>query len=130
MSLNGWSFLADAIRENGLGQIIGHGQQLSRSGGQMAYLLAPVLLGDFNHDDTVDAADYVVWRAGLETTYTQADYDLWRAHFGETVGSDAVGRSAEPLSVLAPEPSNVSIFVVSVLAVVAHGRIILLRLQR
>jgi hypothetical protein len=86
--------------------------------------------GDFNQDGTVDAADYVVWRAGLETTYTQADYDLWRAHFGETVGSDAVGRSADPLSVLAPEPSNVSIFVVSVLALVAHGRIILLRLQR
>jgi hypothetical protein len=86
-------------------------------------------IGDFNQDGTVDAADYVMWRTGLGTTYTQADYELWRAHFGETVGSEAVLRSAEPLSVLVPEPSNVSLLFVSVLALVAYGRIVLLRVQ-
>jgi autotransporter-associated beta strand protein len=40
--------------------------------------------GDFNHDGTVDAGDYVVWRKGLNTKYTLADYDVWRAHFGQT----------------------------------------------
>jgi hypothetical protein len=85
--------------------------------------------GDFNQNGAVDAADYVVWRTGLGMTYTQADYELWRAHFGETVGSNAVLRSAEPLSVLVPEPSTVSILFVSVLALVAHGRIIRLRLR-
>ena len=40
--------------------------------------------GDYNRDGTVDAADYVVWRSGLGTTYTQADYDVWRANFGQT----------------------------------------------
>jgi hypothetical protein len=45
--------------------------------------------GDFNADGTVNAADYVVWRNGLGTTFTQADYDVWRAHFGQTRGSGA-----------------------------------------
>ena len=45
------------------------------------YVLTPVpdLPGDYNHNGIVDAADYVVWRKGLGTTYTQADYDVWRA---------------------------------------------------
>ena len=43
--------------------------------------------GDFNADNTVDAADYVTWRNGLGTFYTAADYDLWRSRFGQSVGS-------------------------------------------
>src|ERR1700742_3841341 len=33
------------------------------------------LPGDFNDDGHVDAADYLVWRGGLGTTFTQSDYD-------------------------------------------------------
>jgi probable HAF family extracellular repeat protein len=44
-----------------------------------AYLLDASALsgirGDFNHDGTVNAADYVVWRKGLGTTYTQEDFN-------------------------------------------------------
>jgi hypothetical protein len=40
--------------------------------------------GDFNNDGTVEAADYVVWRNGLGSTYSQADYDAWRANFGRS----------------------------------------------
>jgi autotransporter-associated beta strand protein len=40
--------------------------------------------GDFNHDGTVDGGDYVVWRKGVGTKYTDTDYDSWRAHFGQT----------------------------------------------
>jgi hypothetical protein len=61
------------------------------------------LLGDYNHNGVVDAADYVVWRKGLGTTYTQADYDVWRAHFGQTAGSGSgIAASAvpEPCSLL------------------------------
>jgi hypothetical protein len=36
--------------------------------------------GDFNTDGTVDAADYVVWRKGLGTLYSQGVYDIWRAN--------------------------------------------------
>ena len=41
---------------------------------------APVLMlpGDFDGNGIVDMADYVVWRAGLGTTFTQDDYDVWR----------------------------------------------------
>jgi predicted dienelactone hydrolase len=66
--------------------------------------------GDFNQDGTVDAADYVVWRKGLGTTYTQADYDVWRANFGRapsagwSIGSGGALPSAEPLPIAVPEP--------------------------
>ena len=45
--------------------------------------------GDYNHSGTVDAADYAVWRKGLDTTYTQSDYDRWRTRFGQISGSGA-----------------------------------------
>jgi hypothetical protein len=61
--------------------------------------------GDFNLDDSVDAADYVVWRNGLGTIYTQNDYKIWRANFGQMAGSGSALPSAEPLSITVPEPS-------------------------
>jgi hypothetical protein len=42
LAANGWDVLADAIRTNGLGQILGHGKLASQSSGQMAYLLTPI----------------------------------------------------------------------------------------
>jgi sulfatase modifying factor 1 len=66
---------------------------------------ASVLPGDFNHDGLVDAADYVTWRKGLGTTYTQPAYDVWRAHFSQSAGSGAALPSAEPLSAV-PEPAT------------------------
>ena len=62
--------------------------------------------GDFNHDETVDAADYVVWRKGLDTIYTQNDYDVWRAHFGETAGSSGTGATT---SAAVPEPATLTL---------------------
>lgn len=51
-----------------------------------------VLAGDFNHDDFVDAADYTVWRDGLNAGFTATDYLLWKDHYGEasTIGAIAV----------------------------------------
>jgi hypothetical protein len=75
-------------------------------------LVAPPtgLLGDFNEDDVVDAADYVVWRKNEtdnnplpndDGLLTQVErFDLWRANFGETPGSGAGGSA--PI----PEPSS------------------------
>jgi hypothetical protein len=55
--------------------------------------------GDFNNDGTVDAADYVVWRNGLGTSYTQPDYDVWRDHFGQTLGASSLRATVpEPVS--------------------------------
>jgi hypothetical protein len=70
---------------------------------------APAPPGDFNMDGTVDAANFVVWRKGLRTIYTQADYDRWRAHYGQVVGNGAAEYSldafVDPLSAGVPEPA-------------------------
>jgi hypothetical protein len=62
---------------------------------------AATLPGDFNTDRTVDAADYVVWRNGLGSSYTQTDYDLWRVNFGQSAGSaGSLAGVPEPRSAL------------------------------
>jgi uncharacterized protein YjbI with pentapeptide repeats len=83
----------------------------------------PVPTGDFNRDGTVDAADYVVWRNGLGTTYTQADYDAWRANFGQTAGGGEALPSAERLPAI-PEPSTALVMFVGGLALAARCRAI------
>jgi uncharacterized protein YjbI with pentapeptide repeats len=91
--------------------------------------LTALLLGDYNRDGTVDAADYVVWRNGLGTTYTQADYDVWRANFGQTAGGGAALSSAEPLPAI-PEPSTALIAFVGSLALAARCGRTHVRLRR
>jgi hypothetical protein len=56
---------------------------------QLSAIPEPNGPGDYNSDGVVDGADYVVWRQGLDTTYTQEDYDVWRANFG--LGSSGSG---------------------------------------
>jgi hypothetical protein len=66
------------------------------------------LSGDFNLDGTVDAADYIVWRNGLGTIYTQNDYGVWRAHFGASLGpgNGSALPSVTSLSARVPEPAS------------------------
>jgi hypothetical protein len=56
------------------------------SGGVFDVVQDFAVAGDFNADGNVDAADYVVWRKGLGTTYTPDDYVDWRGNFGRTAG--------------------------------------------
>ena len=60
--------------------------------------------GDFNLNGVVDAADYLVWRKGLGTTYSQSDYNVWRANFGRIVvsgsGSTAITTVPEPATLV------------------------------
>ncbi|MGE3239957.1 MAG: phage tail protein [Pirellulales bacterium] len=60
--------------------------------------------GDFSLNGVVDAADYVLWRDGLGTTYTQSDYNLWQAHFGERLQSGS-GADDEQFPAV-PEPAT------------------------
>jgi uncharacterized protein YjbI with pentapeptide repeats len=83
--------------------------------GEITFLAAAGLPGDFNGDGTVDAADYVVWHKGLGTTYTQAAYDVWRTYFGQPAGiCAAIGMSsaAVPESATARMAIIVGIFAV------------------
>jgi hypothetical protein len=76
---------------------------------------ALALAGDYNHDNSVDAADYVVWREQLNSTgiglaadgngdsmVNQLDYDIWKMNFGVTPAG--AGGAVAPLGTV-PEPS-------------------------
>jgi hypothetical protein len=67
------------------------------------------LPGDYNHNNTVDAADYVVWRNTFGQTGTGlaadgngtgsidvGDYDVWLAHFGQSYASGAGALAVVP----------------------------------
>jgi hypothetical protein len=71
------------------------------------------LSGDFNNDGRVDAADYVVWRQGLGSSFTQSDYDVWRANFGQPSGSG----SGALANAAIPEPASVLLLPMGVLAI-------------
>ena len=82
------------------------------------------LLGDYNGNHVVDAADYTVWRNSLGGSsllndatpgmVDVADYNYWKAHFGATSGG---------LGALAvPEPASA--------IVLAIGAVSLIRLRR
>jgi hypothetical protein len=64
------------------------------------------IAGDYNGDGTVDAADYVVWRKGLGTTYIQSHYNTWRANFGKTAGGGGGSARTSPSHASVPEPTT------------------------
>jgi hypothetical protein len=76
-----------------------------------AIAAAPGLPGDFNDDNRVNAADYVVWRNGLGTTYTPADYIDWRKHFGQTAA--AGGGIESNLGTEVPEPESLVVLAIA-----------------
>jgi hypothetical protein len=67
-----------------------------------------VLYGDYNGDGIVDMADYVVWRRGLGTIYTQSDYTVWRAHLGQSSSGAVASANAE-----IPEPATLVLSIVA-----------------
>jgi hypothetical protein len=76
--------------------------------GDVAYVSGGVL-GDYNNNGTVDAADYVLWRNGgplqnesaTPGSVTPEDYTFWRSRFGSTSGSGAAIGGA-----VVPEPAT------------------------
>jgi hypothetical protein len=83
-------------------------------------LVYPSLFGDYNLDNSVDAADYCVWRDHLGAsvaTYTSGDgtgdgfvdendYVVWKAHFGQTLPPPGSGAVAGALSEGTVEPAG------------------------
>jgi hypothetical protein len=84
------------------------------------------LVGDYNNDGTVDAADYTLWRSKLGTSFalanrdplnsgnvSAADYNSWKADFGAHSGSGAAASSPvpEPSSLLLLTSGGIAIFV-------------------
>ena len=88
---------------------------------QLEYISDSIpIMGDFNNDGVVDAADYTVWRNTLGSTTELAadangngmvdaeDYDLWKSHFGQPWGGGAPAAASliAPTSTV-PEPTSV-----------------------
>ena len=70
------------------------------------------LLGDYNNNGTVDAADYVVWR---KNDGTQEGFNTWRANFGATAaGAGAVALAETAAAVPEPAASVLLIFAAAV----------------
>jgi len=69
------------------------------------------LMGDYNGNGKIDAADYTVWRDAMpggalsnddDGMADEGDFTYWRAHFGETSGSGAGAAAGAAV----PEPSS------------------------
>ena len=80
----------------------------------------PTLLGDYNEDGAVDAADYTVWRdsegsvgdhpadGNNDGFVNGADYDLWAGNFGATAPSASLATAlAATATVEEPTPGEV-----------------------
>ena len=80
------------------------------------------LLGDYNQNDIVDAADYTLWRNHLGQNFTLTnenpaavtpgvvdaeDYAFWKTHFGNSLGSGA-GATA---NATVPEPTTLVLLI-------------------
>jgi hypothetical protein len=89
------------------------------------------VLGDYNGNGTVDAADYVLWRDTLNQTgqdlpadgndnnmIDAGDYDVWKSHFGQLTGGTAVAGSS------VPEPTMLMLLLPGILAAFPHRRMI------
>jgi hypothetical protein len=78
-------------------------------------VMGPGVATDYNNNNVVDAADYVIWRKRLNQavtlpnditpgTVTNQDYGEWRNRFGKTSGDIGSGAGA-----LVPEPASISL---------------------
>jgi hypothetical protein len=77
-------------------------------------LLIGPLPGDFNNDNIVNAADYVIWRKnGLDAN----SYNLWRTHFGQSASGSA--SQSEFSQVAVPEPVSATLMLMSFIGYVA-----------
>jgi hypothetical protein len=74
-----------------------------------------VIPGDFNHDDVVNAADYVVWRK-IDSGNSQG-YTDWRENFGDGLGASGGSQSASPPEAGAPESSTLMMLIVAAVGV-------------
>ncbi len=75
--------------------------------------VTPTLLGDYNADGAVDAADYVVWR----TNDGSLDgYETWRTNFGRTAASASAAAASA-----VPEPAG-AVFVLGLSAAILLRR--------
>ena len=81
--------------------------------GAYEFVASSGLIGDYNNDGEINAADYTMWRDAMAgggsltndptpATVDESDFTYWRSHFGESLGSGAGASSAA-----VPEPTTI-----------------------
>jgi Dockerin type I domain len=79
--------------------------------------------GDFNHNGSVDAADYTLWRNSIgrsgaslaadangDNQIDASDYAVWKANFGRRIGGGAGASAASPV----PEPAALALLLTAI----------------
>jgi hypothetical protein len=107
----------------------------SHDNGFKTYVLPATadLVGDYNGNGIVDAADYTVWRdtlgssidlrangdntAGSAGVVDQADYAIWKAHFGEMGGG---GGAIASVNSSVPEPETLVLLMIGAAVCFSH----------
>jgi len=99
--------------------------------------MATALLGDYNQNGTVDAADFVLWRDNLGSGTSLPnddtpgvgpdDYTRWRANFGRMAGgtgfaSAGAGTASDVQSSSVPEPASVVLILYGLFIVTRRTR--------
>jgi autotransporter-associated beta strand protein len=96
----------------------------SGTNSQITIMAAPGLVGDYNNNGKVDAADYTVWRNSVGDPGTslvnrdpnnmgvvgEDDYDSWKENFGAMAGSGSLASAA------VPEPASLVMVGMTVIA--------------
>ena len=93
----------------GISKHLGEGQYAKMDNIGFGEVGAASLVGDYNGDGTVGAADYTVWRDGDSPDSTTAAYALWVANFGQSTAS---GSEAD----LVPEPATLLLALLALVA--------------
>ena len=96
--------------------------------GRIEYVTtSAAVVGDYNNNGSVDAADYVLWRNNgplqnegvTPGNTTQEDYDFWRARFGATSGSGSSSVAGGSVGDAVPEPASMGFVLVSIVVLLA-----------
>jgi hypothetical protein len=75
------------------------------------------LVGDYNADGKVNAADYVIWRNDPASFGNAQGYTDWRSHFGQGSGSGSGSGAAA-----VPEPQSIALIACSIATCIGFGR--------
>lgn len=96
------------------------------------------LPGDYNHNGTVDAADYTLWRDQLGDAVTHRgygadgnlsgsvdsqDYQTWQNHFGDLLISTSITFGATASEIPEPDAAILFLFSFAILLAFAAGRL-------
>jgi GH25 family lysozyme M1 (1,4-beta-N-acetylmuramidase) len=133
-----WSDGRDTIAQSnqipGTATTIDHDRDVySGTLAQLAAMTVKVVQGDYNHNATVDAGDYVTWRktmslptakynaysvaflgadGNLSNKVDAGDYTYWRSQFGKTLSGSGSGSDLNSGTV--PEPCSISLLLSAV----------------